>query len=322
MRSLLQLDNELLGYQQAAYAESSKSTYRSQIRAFLRFCIFFNLSTLPASMLTLCRYVSFLARTIKPSCIKGYLNAVRILHLDHGYDNPLGAWRLNRICKGVERIKGTPSVQKLPITVDILLEMSRHLDKTLPVNITFWAASLVAFFTFARKSTILVKSAQFDPAKALCRRDLSLTEFGMIVTFRHTKTIQVCERVLQVPIHHAEDSPLCPVQAVRDLLQSTHKATPTTPLFCFKNGKGALIPMTQHVFSKCLRRVLEACGLPADQISGHSFRRGGASFAFAAGVPARIIKLHGDWKSSAYERYIHVPMDNKIRVAKVLSLSV
>ena len=292
-RGLLQLDNELLHYQQSAYAESSKSTYRSQIRAFLRFCLHFNLTPLPASMLTLCRYVTFLARTIQPVSIKQYLNGVRILHLDLGYDNPLGAWRLNMICKGVERMKGTPAIQKLPMTIDILLAMSRELDMDININKVFWAASLTAFFTFARKSTILAKSSHFDPEKTLCLRDLAFTDFGMVLTFRHTKTIQVCERVLQVPVHSVKDSPLCRVQAMIDMLKLSGKAAPTMSLFSFRS-KGALVPMTQQVFSKCLRAVLQACGLPAGQLSGHSFRRGGASFAFSVGVPAAIIKLHGD----------------------------
>ena len=80
--------------------------------------------------------------------------------------------------------------------------------------------------------------------------------------------------------------------------------------------------MTQQKLSKCLQTVLKDCGPSVNKISGLSLRCGGASFVFAAGVPAQIIKLHGDWKSSAYERYIHVTMDNQVKLAKVLSMSV
>lgn len=314
------MDNELLRYQQAAYAESSKATYRSQIRAYLRFCIYYNLSPLPASMLTLCRYVAFLARTIKPTSIKQYLNAVRIIHLDLGLDNPLGAWRLSMICKGIERLKGSPPVQKLPITLDILRALRNKLDTKISLNQAMWAACLVAFFTFARKSTILVKSLKFDCTKALCYRDICFTEFGMVLTFRHTKTIQVCERVLQVPVHFVRDRALCPVQAVKDMLLHVGQVTATTPLFVFR-GKDGVVPLTQQLFDKNLKTCLKVCGLQSDRLSGHSFRRGGASFAFSVGVPASIIKLHGDWKSDAYERYIHIPLNSKIKVARLLSLS-
>ena len=141
------------------------------------------------------------------------------------------------------------------------------------------------------------------------------------MTFRHTKTIQVCDRVLEVPIHCIKDSPLCRVRAVKDMLGSFEDAPSTTPLFSFKKN-GVVVPLTQQVFSKCLQTVLKACGLPSEKISGHSFRRGGASFAFSVGVPVSIIKMQGDWKSDAYERYIHVPLVSKVKLAKLLSLSI
>lgn len=40
--------------------------------------------------------------------------------------------------------------------------------------------------------------------------------------------------------------------------------------------------------------------------SGHSFRKGGARAAFESGIPDSVIKVHGRWSSSAYERYIDV----------------
>ena len=225
------------------------------------------------------------------------------------------------ICKGIERLKGSPPTQKLPITIQILLQIYNQLDKTISLNKTMWAACLVAFFTFARKSSILVKSLVFDCNKSLCVRDLAFEDFGLVLTFRHTKTIQVCDRVLEVPLHYINDSPLCPVRAVKDMMSAFEDAPSTTPLFSFKKN-GGVVPLTQQTFSKCLQTVLKACGLPFDKLSGHSFRRGGASFAFSVGVPVSIIKLQGDWKSDSYERYIRVPLNSKVKLAKLLALSV
>ena len=41
--------------------------------------------------------------------------------------------------------------------------------------------------------------------------------------------------------------------------------------------------------------------------TGHSFRRGGATFAFRCGVPASLIKLQGDWHSDTYLLYTATP---------------
>ena len=39
-------------------------------------------------------------------------------------------------------------------------------------------------------------------------------------------------------------------------------------------------------------------------ISSHSFRRGGATWALSCGVPGGIVKLLGDWKSAEYLVYL------------------
>ena len=54
----------------------------------------------------------------------------------------------------------------------------------------------------------------------------------------------------------------------------------------------------------CLRKCLLKTVLDPSQFSGHSFQRGGASFALQCGIPAEWIKLQGDWAINAYERYL------------------
>ena len=54
-----------------------------------------------------------------------------------------------------------------------------------------------------------------------------------------------------------------------------------------------------------LRRLLFEAGTPGNY-SVHSFRRGAATSARAAGLPAEDIQLLGRWKSEAYKRYIQV----------------
>ena len=56
-----------------------------------------------------------------------------------------------------------------------------------------------------------------------------------------------------------------------------------------------------------LRIFLYQLCLDASQYAGHSFRRGGASFAHQAGLPVDMIKLLGDWKSDAVLLYLTVP---------------
>ena len=67
-----------------------------------------------------------------------------------------------------------------------------------------------------------------------------------------------------------------------------------------------------------LRECLKALGYPADKYSGHSFRRGGASFALQCGLPTDLIKLQGDWSSNAYERYLEPSFELRKQVTAKL----
>ncbi|KAI8516382.1 hypothetical protein Bbelb_049630 [Branchiostoma belcheri] len=62
--------------------------------------------------------------------------------------------------------------------------------------------------------------------------------------------------------------------------------------------------MTQAVFDKALKCILVRAGLNPHLYSLHSGRRGGATFAFRAGVPVELIRLQGDWRSDAYLLYL------------------
>ena len=58
--------------------------------------------------------------------------------------------------------------------------------------------------------------------------------------------------------------------------------------------------LSYKVFTFFLKRlcvILSSLGLPARDYACHSFRRGGASFAFCAGLPVELIKILGDWHS-------------------------
>ena len=68
-------------------------------------------------------------------------------------------------------------------------------------------------------------------------------------------------------------------------------------------------------FIQTLHLKLAAVGLQPELYSGHSFRRGGASFAFALHLPGELIQLQGDCSSDAYLRYLEKPLTQRLKVA-------
>lgn len=74
--------------------------------------------------------------------------------------------------------------------------------------------------------------------------------------------------------------------------------------------------MTYYMFQTKLRALLSKLGLDSSKFSSHSFRRGGATLAFRAGVPADQIQVHGDWSSDAYRKYLTFSLDDKFAVTE------
>jgi hypothetical protein len=76
------LDEDVKSYRQSMFAESTKATYKSHLRSFLRFCLYIGYEPLPCTVETICRYIAFLARSLSYSSIPGYLNIIRLLHVE------------------------------------------------------------------------------------------------------------------------------------------------------------------------------------------------------------------------------------------------
>ena len=228
-----------------------------------------------------------------------------LIHLEAGLPNALtNNWYFTSIMKGLKRHKGDSTKQKLPISVDILWGILSVLDLNQPFDISFWAACLVGFFTFFRKSNFLIPApGKFDLDKHLCRSDVVLHSSGAVIGVRWSKTIQFKERVLHVPLPGIENSPFCPTGALLLALSHLPYANCPTPLFCYPSPDGPR-PLTHDTFVTNLCQCLSKLGLNPALYSGHSLRRGGASFAMQCGVPSEWIKLQGDWASDAYQRYL------------------
>ena len=159
------------------FAASTSRTYKSQLRAYLRFCLYFGYTIIPASSYTILRYIVFLANSLAPQSIPNYLNIIRIIHLQPGYKNPLEDdflhFSYHQLLRRIKRLIGCKVKQKLPITPEILIRMYSQLDMSLPADAMFWSICLIAFYSYFRKSNLLIPSlAKFNTDKYLRQTDL------------------------------------------------------------------------------------------------------------------------------------------------------
>lgn len=308
------LDKEVQLYKSQTFASSTKRTYKSQLDSYLVFCEAFGYCAIPASTGTLCRYAAMLARSLRFTSIKQYLNVVRILHRDWDLPNPLADnFQLSCTLRGIRRALGDSVSRKLPINPQHLLAILSYSDMSNRLHVNIWAAALVMFFAMLRRGNLLpVSASKFNPMLQITRKDIVFTSHGLIVTVRGSKTIQFQQRQLQIPIPRIPGSVLCPAQAVYRAFKFNVPVTDTGPAFVSVNKPATAL--TSKEFITHVHKALRVGGLDPSVISGHSFRRGGASWAYQCGISVDTIRIIGDWKSNAYTKYI-IPSDHSLKQA-------
>ena len=166
-----------------AYAHSKFNTRRSQWRSYLRFCTTYHLVPVPTEVQSIIRFLIHLSYYCKYSTVIKYLSAINVLHRHFGFNVTFQeVFSIKPILRRLPRILGDPPVQKLAITPDILLRL--HPQFTARSDSGFWAAMLIGFYTFFRKSNLVPKSEKdFDPAKNLCRHDIIVRPWGLVFAF-------------------------------------------------------------------------------------------------------------------------------------------
>ena len=290
----------------SSVAASTARAYSSHQRRFIEFCQRFQCSPLPASEVTLLRFISeSAARGLGSSSISANLAAVRHLHVISGLVSPLdGALRVTLATRALKRSSGAPR-KRSPITFQLLERMGTLVNKREFDDLRFWAAATTAFFGFLRVSEFTVEG-QFNPSIDLSLDDLTFSDGAAHIRLKTSKTDQL--RV-GVTIHvGATGGAVCPVSALREFVFARGPAP--GPLFTDEWG----LPPTRAWLTSRLDDVMSRLGIEGD-FTSHSFRIGAATTAAANGIPDHLIKVMGRWSSDAYRTYIRTP------VQRICSLS-
>ena len=188
-----------------------------------------------------------------------------------------------------------------------------------PLHVSMWAIMVSGFFLFTHIGNLLPKSSStWDVSKQLTRFYVLVASDSIIFVLKWTKTIQTHKTVLQVPLSASPGNPLCPKQALLNMIKIS-SGSPADHLFSYSSPSGQKV-ITQYSFTKFSRQKFRLCGYNYHGFSGHSMRRGGATHAFASGVQSELIKTHGDWRSDAYQVYLDFSLsDRLITIQKMLS---
>ena len=129
-----------------------------------------------------------------------------------------------------------------------------------------------------------------------------------------SKTNQFGRKDLVIPIPGNQDSALDPVRHLHTLFNRV-AASPDAPAFSFS----ATSSINYNSFTRRLKSLLTMAGYNAELYSGHSFRRGGATFLYSCGGTALMVQASGDWASQCFTRYLHLSFSERLKSQFLIS---
>lgn len=218
---------------------------------------------------------------------------------------------------GLQRELAKPRVKKEPVTASMLDSLVASLGSNPSLSDVRLAASvLLSFAAFLRSDEL---------AKLRCC-DVSFSQQHMTVRIISSKTDQL--RQGDFVMIARTGSTTCPV-AMLERYMSMAELSTTSKLRLFrgitrsKNGERLRSSGTLSYsrMRELFRAKLQELGFDPNQYGLHSLRAGGASAAANAGVPDRLFKRHGRWRSeSAKDGYIKDSESALLSVSKSLEL--
>ena len=319
--ALRQLSKEVTKSKRMAFAPGTRQNYLTQIFSFYAFCRFFCMPWLSVDGSILALYAQFLSRTFRsPESVRNYIHSVKKLYLILELPTKIfDDLDLKLTLRGISRLKKHVPKRAEPITPSILLEIHSLLDMSDQFHVVCWALFVIAFFSMSRKSNLVFTPGKYSTNHMILRKHITVLEDCLILKFYSSKTIQFGKKVHTVPLVAIPGSPLCPLNSYISMCNVV-KIPDSAPAFCISHKQG-FAPLTYSNFQGFLRTVLSLLGYSSSKFSSHSFRRGGATWAFKNYVPGELIKDHGGWASDAYLLYLDLSFDNKLNVSKSMTSS-
>jgi integrase len=229
-------------------------------------------------------------------------------HDDLGWDSKaLTNVRVERIIQGANRFHGIKKKdQPVPITLPLLRRLVAYIRSQPstfggPLN----ALGLVACFTLSFACFLRMGETTyttFDSRFDLSWANLSLAGTGIdentTITIPASKTDPFRKGVTVIVPKGPRD--ICPVTALREYKAQRRPVNDTEPLFT----NGLTKPFNRSQVSRYLAQALSGCGHRSSLFSGHSFRRGAATWAASIGMSANEIKTLGRWNSDCFQLYV------------------
>ena len=255
--------------------------------------------------------------TRSKAAVEEACNAVAWTHRTAGV-TPISAHPFVKATQeGLQRILAKPIVKKEPMTVEMLEAIVKDAERSSRLSdLRLATACLLGFSGFLR----------FDELIELRPCDIVIGAEMMTIHIAHSKTDQL--RLGDSVVVARTGSITCPVAMLERYLVRTATAADDKkylfrPIQATKNGES--LRNSGKISYSCLaelfKKKLKYLGFPANLFGLHSLRAGGATAAANAGVPDRLFKRHGRWRSeNAKDGYVKDNLEARLTVSKRIGL--
>ena len=298
------------------------STTKKYLGAFRRWKLWAEarqgVPSFPAHDTHIALYLQHLSESVEStSAIEEAVNALSWLHQAAGLQPVSGAPLVQAALAGFRRILAKPKVRKEPVTAEMLKSMvdSAGPEPSLS-EVRLLVVCLLAFAGFLRCEEVL---------KLECA-DVEFNTEGLVLKIVSSKTDQFREGAALVIARTGLCT--CPVAMLEryfymgGLCSGSHDKV----FRAIVNTKsGETLPKTGGLSYTRLRELLIAkiaqLGMDPALFGMHSLRTGGATAAANAGMPDRLFKRHGRWRSeSAKDGYVKDSVERRLDVSKSLGI--
>lgn len=243
---------------------------------------------------SLCMAIIDYTRTHKLTTLAPYISALANWYHELNLGDLPRDRLFSRVMAGLHNVFGLTdtTIPKAALSLSQLAIIYKHMNHTSYTDIRDWCAYVLAFFGLLRIHEYISPTFQHQHVKP--------HRWGITIIIAFSKTNLQPVKIRLVKRHDIFD----PVHAVLSYLlclPSSHRL-PHLPFFL--TSPTSLTSLSDKVFiANFKHRVQYRLHADPTQYAGHSFRRGGTTALFLAGIPETIIASHGRWKSLTYRKY-------------------
>ena len=296
-------------------AANTRRAYGRHWATFESWCASTGRRPMPATAQTLAEYVDQLCTAgHAPATIEQAIAAVRTMHRTAGHKAQPDTEAARHVLRGYKRERAEDGLggqrEAPPVTIDALRAMIGACDLSTRLGVRDRLVLVLGLALMGRRSELV----------ALTLDDVTEAADGIEVRIRTSKTDKESRgEVVAVPrgSHPLTD----PVRAWRDWLDVlAAEGIISGRLLRSVNRHGRVgASLGTNAINDTVRRLAVAAEVPAaDRFTAHSLRAGGATVAYAAGVPVSVIAKHGRWSPNSpvvlrYIRAVDRWKDNAMR---------